>query len=90
MNEHLLNVYASRAAKGHTAAFLGFCEVSESQATTRLTSGLWLVGCMRTSPVFPDFRRIVELRYPKGRSLSFRPTRLAEPTCLACLGRNRP
>lgn len=44
MNEHLLNVYASRAAKGHTAEFLGYCEVSDAQATTRLTSGLWLVG----------------------------------------------
>lgn len=52
MNEHLLNVYASRAAKGHTAAFLGYCEVSDAQATTRLTSGLWLVSVIFCYSVF--------------------------------------
>ncbi|KAG2447430.1 hypothetical protein HYH02_007756 [Chlamydomonas schloesseri] len=41
--EHLLNVYASRVARGHCADFLGYCEVAESEANVRLTAGLWLV-----------------------------------------------
>ncbi|KXZ43807.1 hypothetical protein GPECTOR_80g167 [Gonium pectorale] len=41
--EHLLNVYASRVARGHCADFLGYCEVADSEATGRLTPGLWLV-----------------------------------------------
>ena len=41
--EHLLNVYASRVARGHCADFLGYCEVADSEANVRLTAGLWLV-----------------------------------------------
>ncbi|GLI68475.1 hypothetical protein VaNZ11_012901 [Volvox africanus] len=41
--EHLLNVYASRVARGHCADFQGYCEVADSEATGRLTPGLWLV-----------------------------------------------
>lgn len=42
--EHLLNVYASRAAKGSIADFVGYIEVNEDEATTRLTQGIWLVS----------------------------------------------
>ena len=42
--EHLLNVYASKAAKGSIADFVGYIEVSEAQATTKLTQGVWLVS----------------------------------------------
>jgi hypothetical protein len=42
--EHLLNVYVSRAAKGSCADFLGYCEVADREATSRLTAGLWLVS----------------------------------------------
>lgn len=42
--EHLLNVYAQRVAKGSIADFLGYCEVEEDDATSRLTEGLWLVS----------------------------------------------
>lgn len=42
--EHLLNVYASRAAKGSIADFVGYVEVAEDEATTRLTQGIWLVS----------------------------------------------
>lgn len=41
--EHLLNVYASRVARGHCADFVGYCEVAEHEATPKLTPGLWLV-----------------------------------------------
>lgn len=42
--EHLLNVYASKAAKGSIADFVGYVEVSEDEATTKLTQGVWLVS----------------------------------------------
>ena len=42
--EHLLNVYASKAAKGSIADFVGYIEVSEDEATTKLTQGVWLVS----------------------------------------------
>ena len=41
--EHLINVYASKAARGSIAEFLGFCEVARAQAAGNLTPGLWLV-----------------------------------------------
>lgn len=41
--EHLLNVYASKAAKGSIADFVGYIEVDDEEATTRLTQGVWLV-----------------------------------------------
>lgn len=41
--EHLLNVYAAKAAAGSVAEFMGYIEVSEEEASTRLTPGLWLV-----------------------------------------------
>ncbi len=43
--EHVLNVYAAKAAKDAVADFLGFCEVYEedTKANKRLTPGLWLV-----------------------------------------------
>lgn len=42
--EHLLNVYASKAAKGSIADFVGYVEVADEEATTRLTQGTWLVS----------------------------------------------
>lgn len=42
--EHLMNVYASKAAKGSIAEFLGYCEVAAAEANYRLTEGLWLVS----------------------------------------------
>lgn len=42
--EHLLNVYANKAAKGSIADFVGYIEVAEEQATTKLTPGVWLVS----------------------------------------------
>lgn len=41
--EHVLNVYISKVAKGSVADFMGYLEVEEHQASSRLTSGLWLV-----------------------------------------------
>ena len=41
--EHVLNVYAARAARGAVAEFLGYCEVERGQATAKLTEGVWLV-----------------------------------------------
>ncbi|KAL6749507.1 kinase-like domain-containing protein [Haematococcus lacustris] len=41
--ELLLNAYAGKVAKAHCAEFLGYCEVAAEEATSRLTSGLWLV-----------------------------------------------
>ncbi|KAL3149568.1 hypothetical protein ABBQ32_002344 [Trebouxia sp. C0010 RCD-2024] len=41
--EHLLNVYASRVAKDSIADFVGYVEVAEDEATTRLTQGVWLM-----------------------------------------------
>ncbi|KAL0019460.1 hypothetical protein WJX77_005863 [Trebouxia sp. C0004] len=41
--EHLLNVYANKAAKGSIADFVGYIEVAEEQATTKLTQGVWLM-----------------------------------------------
>lgn len=45
--EHLMNVYASKAAKGSIAEFLGYCEVAAHEANYRLTEGLWLVSSSR-------------------------------------------
>ncbi len=47
--EHLLNVYANKAAKGSIADFVGYIEVAEEQATTKLTQGVWLVSIEFTS-----------------------------------------
>lgn len=33
-----------QVAKAHCAEFLGYCEVSSEEATSRLTPGLWLVS----------------------------------------------
>ncbi len=52
--EHLLNVYASRVARGHCADFLGYCEVDDSEANPRLTAGLWLVGWGRSTISYQD------------------------------------
>lgn len=41
--EHLINVHASKAARGGIAEFLGYCEVERQQAVGNLTPGLWLV-----------------------------------------------
>lgn len=41
--EHLLNVYASKAAKGSIADFVGYVEVDDEEATAKLTQGVWLV-----------------------------------------------
>lgn len=48
--EHVLNVYISKAAKGSVADFMGYVEVEEQQATSRLTSGLWLVRTLNPDP----------------------------------------
>ena len=50
--EHLLNVYATRSAKGAIADFVGYVEVRESEATMRLTQGLWLVSGASLSVFF--------------------------------------
>jgi hypothetical protein len=62
--EHLLNVYVSRAAKGSCADFLGYCEVSDSEATARMTAGLWLVS----APAGPGGAR--RLCPPRGCALA--------------------
>lgn len=49
--EHLMNVYASKAAKGSIAEFLGFCEVAADEANYRLTEGLWLVSVAGSSSI---------------------------------------
>jgi hypothetical protein len=41
--EHLINVTASKAARGGVAEFMGYCEVEEHEASRSLTPGLWLV-----------------------------------------------
>ena len=41
--ELALNIYASKAAKGHCADFIGYCTVAPEEATPSLTPGLWLV-----------------------------------------------
>eukprot|EP00798_Chlamydomonas_sp_ICE-L_P012483 gene12483-15693_t len=41
--ELLLNAYASKAAKGHCADFVGFSEVTAAQANHKLTEGVWLM-----------------------------------------------
>lgn len=41
--EHLLNVYAAKAAKNSVADFLGYCSVNPDEANRSLTEGLWLV-----------------------------------------------
>jgi len=38
-----MNVYASKAAKGSIAEFIGYCEVLPREASHKLTEGLWLV-----------------------------------------------
>eukprot|EP00884_Botryococcus_braunii_P000646 jgi/Botrbrau1/10582/Bobra.0358s0005.1 len=41
--EHLLNVYASKAAKNSVAEFIGYCNVGYEEASRNLTEGLWLI-----------------------------------------------
>lgn len=45
--EHLLNVYASRAAPGKVADFIGYIDVASAQATRQLSEGTWLVGSVQ-------------------------------------------
>ena len=63
--EHLLNVYANKAAKGSIADFVGYIEVAEEQATTKLTQGVWLVSLHRT----PFFKMLVPKTTPSSRSV---------------------
>jgi hypothetical protein len=42
--EHLLNVYAAKAAKNSVAEFIGYCNVGYDEASRNLTEGLWLVS----------------------------------------------
>ena len=58
--EHLLNVYANKAAKGSIADFVGYIEVAEEQATTKLTQGVWLVSICYTF--------LLLCRYPRQHS----------------------
>ncbi|KAG2490289.1 hypothetical protein HYH03_011241 [Edaphochlamys debaryana] len=55
--EHLLNVYASRVARGHCADFVGYCEVADSEASVRLTAGLWLVWKYEGSKTLSHYLR---------------------------------
>ena len=48
--EHLLNVYASRAAPGKVADFIGYIDVASAQATRQLTEGTWLVSFVHQAP----------------------------------------
>ena len=48
--EHLLNVYASRAAPGKVADFIGYIDVASAQATRQLTEGTWLVSFVHQTP----------------------------------------
>lgn len=41
--EHLINVYASKAARGAIAEFIGYSEVGRMEAAGNLTPGLWLM-----------------------------------------------
>jgi hypothetical protein len=59
--EHLMNVYATKAAKGSIAEFLGYCEVSPREANSRLTEGLWLVSS-RASTSSSSRMQISQLR----------------------------
>lgn len=49
--EHLLNVYASKAAKHSIANFVGYAQVSEGHATKSLTEGLWLVSLLVSATI---------------------------------------
>lgn len=42
--EHLLNVYATKAARHSIASFMGYSMVEAHEAGQGLTEGLWLVG----------------------------------------------
>ncbi len=48
--EHLLNVYAAKNARGAVAEFLGYCEVARTEASTKLTEGVWLVRRFQQPP----------------------------------------
>ena len=48
--EHLINVYASRTAKGSIASFMGYCNVQPHEAEHALVEGLWLVSSRGLSP----------------------------------------
>ena len=41
--ELALNQYAAKVARGHCAHFIGYCTVTEKEATASLTPGMWLV-----------------------------------------------
>ena len=60
--EHLLNVYATKSAKGAIADFVGYVEVRESEATMRLTQGLWLVGCSGDGSVIIVIKALQEMK----------------------------
>jgi len=55
--EHLLNVYAARAAPGAVAEFRGFLEVQPEDASSRLTQGLWLVWDYEGAQTLGSFLR---------------------------------
>lgn len=70
--EHVLNVYAAKAAKEAVADFLGFCEVYEedSKANKRLTPGLWLVWVFSTPACF-DIAHLQIWRYEGRNTLAY-------------------
>lgn len=51
--EHLLNVYASKAAKHSVANYVGYAQVMPHEANRSLTQGLWLVSCPYVPPPLP-------------------------------------
>ncbi|KAK9866922.1 hypothetical protein WJX84_004340 [Apatococcus fuscideae] len=59
--EHLLNVYAARAAPQSVAHFLGYIEVTATQATKALTEGLWLMWRYEGSQTLWSYMRRTSL-----------------------------
>ncbi|KAK9838686.1 hypothetical protein WJX74_001413 [Apatococcus lobatus] len=59
--EHLLNVYAAKAAPQAVAHFLGYIEVTPTQATKSLTEGLWLMWRFEGSQTLWSYMRRTSL-----------------------------
>lgn len=64
--EHLLNVYAAKAAKNSVADFMGYCSVTSDEANRSLTEGLWLVRTLRMGRILEGMLNLLNKVLSEG------------------------
>ncbi len=67
--EHLINIYASKSARGSIADFMGYVDVNPDEAAARLTAGRWLMWRYEGSNTLAYYMRRRDALRALGRDL---------------------